>query len=69
MIIDPVGSKYIVTGSRIARVEAGPKPGNTLTSVPKRAPSKQYNKFIGENAFRRPFIKSIYDCSRPFPTP
>jgi hypothetical protein len=63
MIIDPVGSKYIVIGSKIDKVEAGPNPGKTPTSVPKVQPRKQYNRFKGVNIFVNPLIKSI-----PFPS-
>jgi hypothetical protein len=41
MIIDPVGFKYAVIGSKIERVEEGLNPGNTPTKVPSKQPRKQ----------------------------
>jgi hypothetical protein len=58
MMMEPVGSKYMVRGSKIDRVEAGPKPGSTPTRVPKRHPKKQYKKFIGDSTFMIPITKS-----------
>jgi hypothetical protein len=41
MMIDPVGSRYIVIGNNIDKVAAGPKPGKTPTNVPNEQPRKQ----------------------------
>jgi len=41
MMIDPVGFKYIVMGSKIESVEDGPNPGRTPTNVPSKQPRKQ----------------------------
>jgi hypothetical protein len=41
MIMDPVGFKYVVIGSKIERVEEGLNPGNTPTRVPRTHPRKQ----------------------------
>ena len=45
--MDPVGSKNIVKGNKMAKVAPGPKPGRTPTKVPKKQPKKQYNKLEG----------------------
>jgi hypothetical protein len=41
MMMEPVGSKYMVNGNNIDKVAAGPKPGNTPTNVPNEQPIKQ----------------------------
>jgi hypothetical protein len=40
-MIDPVGSRYVVIGNRMAIDVAGPKPGKMPTNVPKVQPRKQ----------------------------
>jgi hypothetical protein len=54
MIIACVGSRYAVTGSRIAIVAAGPKAGRTPTKVPITLPKKQYQRFMGLKALTNP---------------
>jgi hypothetical protein len=49
----------MVKGSRIDKVEAGPKPGRTPTRVPRTHPRKLYNKCIGVSTFKIPLIRSI----------
>ena len=43
-----------VSGSNIAMVAAGPKPGNTPTMVPRITPTKHQNKFTGVSATENP---------------
>jgi hypothetical protein len=53
-----VGFRYVVRGNRIAKVEDGPKPGNTPTRVPNTHPIKQKIRFSRANIFKKPFTRS-----------
>jgi hypothetical protein len=66
--MDPVGSKFMVKGNKIDKVEAGPKPGKTPTRVPTTQPAKQYNRFDKVNTFIIPLSRSIFSFSPHEPT-
>src|ERR687896_2005546 len=53
-MIAVVWSIFRVSGSSIAIVAAGPKPGNTPTTVPRITPTKHQNKLMGVNATEKP---------------
>jgi hypothetical protein len=54
MIMAEAGLIPKVIGKSIAIAPAGPIPGRTPMSVPKRTPIKQYNKLARENATWHP---------------
>ena len=53
-MIAVVWSIFSVSGSNIAIVAAGPKPGNTPTMVPRITPTKHQNKLTGVSATENP---------------
>src|SRR5690349_9473351 len=58
MIMAPVGSSFIVSGSSMAIVAGGPRPGNTPMTVPSTTPITHITRLFGVNATWKP-------CSRP----
>src|SRR5688572_2379498 len=58
MIIALAGFMRKVSGSSIAIVAGGPRPGITPTTVPSTTPRKHHSRFIGSRATANP-------CSRP----
>ena len=55
-IIDAVGSTWLVIGSSIATVTAGPRPGSTPIAVPSAQPTKAHSRLIGAAAVAKPPI-------------
>ncbi len=53
-MIAVVWSIFSVSGSNMAIVAAGPKPGNTPTMVPRITPTKHQNKLTGVSATEKP---------------
>ena len=53
-MIAVVWSILSVSGSNMAMVAAGPKPGNTPTMVPRITPTKHQNKLTGVSATEKP---------------
>src|SRR5262245_20339161 len=58
MMIAPAGFMLKVSGSSIAIVAGGPRPGRTPTTVPRRTPTKHHSRLPGASATANP-------CSRP----
>src|SRR5258707_12223723 len=58
MIIAPVGSSFIVSGSSIAMVAGGPSPGSTPITVPSTTPTTHIIRLLKVRATWNP-------CSRP----
>src|SRR3954470_6312588 len=58
MIMAPVGSSFIVSGSSIAIVAGGPSPGSTPITVPSTTPITHIMRFCAVSATWNP-------CSRP----
>src|SRR5687768_10072480 len=54
MMSAPVGSSFVVSGSSIATVSAGPTPGRTPTSVPNVTPMNPHIRFTGFRATAKP---------------
>ncbi len=57
MMTAPVGSILNVSGSSIAIVAAGPRPGRMPMTVPRKQPMKHHMRFSGDSATAKP-------CSR-----
>src|SRR5258706_152625 len=58
MIMAPVGSSFIVSGSSIAIVAGGPRPGSTPITVPSTTPTTHIMRFCAVSATWNP-------CSSP----
>src|SRR5262245_7429017 len=58
MMIAPAGFMPKVSGSSIAIVAGGPRPGRMPTTVPRNTPTKHHRRFAGASATANP-------CSRP----
>src|SRR6516162_3779539 len=58
MMIAPAGFMLKVSGSSIAIVAGGPRPGSTPTTVPRNTPTKHHRRFVGARATEKP-------CSSP----
>src|SRR5262245_51428350 len=58
MMMAPAGFMLKVSGSSIAMVAGGPRPGSTPTTVPRSTPTKHHSRFAGWSATENP-------CSRP----
>src|SRR5882672_9022542 len=58
MMIAPAGFMLKVSGSSIAMVAGGPRPGSTPTTVPRNTPTKHHSRFEGASATEKP-------CRRP----
>ena len=54
-----IGSSAKVTGSSSATVSAGPMPGRTPTSVPRKTPSRAQSRFSGVRATLNPSIRLL----------
>src|SRR5215831_20811024 len=54
MIIAPAGFILKVSGSSMAMVAGGPRPGSTPTTVPRSTPMKHQSKLIGCSATPNP---------------
>src|SRR6478672_10905762 len=48
------GSNPVASGSKMAMVAGGPRPGRIPTSVPSRQPTTNHNRLVGVNAACRP---------------
>src|SRR5512142_2439151 len=59
MIIAPVGSSFIVSGSSIAMVADGPRPGSTPMTVPSTAPSMHMPSAVGVVATWKPCMSPL----------
>src|SRR5215831_6971350 len=57
MMMAPAGFMLKVSGSSIAIVAGGPRPGSTPTTVPRNTPTKHHSRFDGASATANP-------CSR-----
>src|SRR5262252_10020945 len=58
MMIAPAGFMLKVSGSSIAMVAGGPRPGRMPTTVPRNTTTKHHSRFVGASATEKP-------CSRP----
>src|SRR3954464_12084022 len=58
MIIAPAGSMWNVSGSSMAMVAGGPRPGSTPMTVPRNTPTKHHIRLPGCSATSNP-------CSSP----
>src|SRR5215467_729554 len=58
MMIAPAGFMRKVSGSSIAIVAGGPRPGRMPTTVPRKTPTKHHRRFVGASATEKP-------CSSP----
>src|SRR6267142_6958686 len=58
MMIAPAGFMLKVSGSSIAIVAGGPRPGRIPTTVPRNTPTKHHSRLLGSNATANP-------CRRP----
>jgi hypothetical protein len=54
MMIAVTGSRPNVTGSRIAIVADGPRPGRTPTSMPTSTPIRQNRRLVGSSTTPKP---------------
>src|SRR5262249_57493878 len=54
MMIAPAGFMLKVSGSSIAIVAGGPRPGKTPTTVPRNTPTKHHSRFVGASATENP---------------
>src|SRR6185503_13985363 len=59
MISAETGATLNVIGSSIAIVASGPMPGRTPMSVPRKQPTKQYQRFWNESATLKPRIRLL----------
>src|SRR3954464_3624013 len=57
MIMALAGFIRNVSGSSIAMVAGGPRPGMIPTTVPRTAPTRHHSRFAGCNATANPCIK------------
>src|SRR5215471_14486373 len=59
MMIAPAGFMLKVSGSSIAIVAGGPRPGSIPTTVPRKTPTKHHSRLPGASATANPWSRPV----------